>query len=230
MECLRIYHDLPRDARWWSFLYATDQYLAETACKGMSLRLDACVGQLWSPAASARSAACSCANDQAERPAVQEDQPRHAFKNIAIQLGHAAVGALVSWLERHVNFAVSAEEQRHLCQRRTDDQMFEVNLDRRPGDVASHCQRRTGRQDVWLTVRVQGLGDGAVNAGGVVQARRKNPCPSVRAFPRKKTKPPLQSVQYSNHAAELYRGDGRKARNHRALSESDGAYQPVRGT
>jgi hypothetical protein len=38
---LTIYHDLPRDARGWSFIDATDQYLAETACKGMSLRLGA---------------------------------------------------------------------------------------------------------------------------------------------------------------------------------------------
>src|SRR5262249_54341187 len=55
----------------------------------------------------------------------------------------------------------------------TDNQMFEVNLYRGPGNVARHCERRTGRQDVWLTVLIQGLDDGTMNSGRVMRARRK---------------------------------------------------------
>jgi hypothetical protein len=39
---LTIYHDLPRDARLWSFLHAIDQDLAETTRKGDVPAVDAC--------------------------------------------------------------------------------------------------------------------------------------------------------------------------------------------
>jgi hypothetical protein len=43
---------LHRDARLSSFLDEIDQYVAETARKGMSLKWKPALGQLWSPAAS----------------------------------------------------------------------------------------------------------------------------------------------------------------------------------
>jgi hypothetical protein len=46
------------------------------------------------------------------------------FQHIAIEFRHAAVRALISWLKRHVNIAISLQEQRHIYQCGTDDQMF----------------------------------------------------------------------------------------------------------